>query len=145
MTSSFAGDVFVLSYESLVATPEEKVEELCRFLGLSFDSTMLAVDSRNTSYARSNDRIETGIKTDSLERWRQELDATEIWLVERICGPQMHRLGYRPEGRFPGLAGVPMLLKSAGWFPGRLFNLLFCTRKPLTRGKLQRVLSQLRS
>ena len=145
ITSSFGKDVFLLTYESLVTAPEEQVEALCRFLGLAFDRSMLAVESSNTSYAHFRAEPERGIKTDSLERWRNELNATEIWLVERICAHQMQRLGYRLEGRFPGLVGIPMLLKLAGWLPGRLFNLLFRTGKPLTRGKLQRVLSHLRS
>ncbi len=144
-SSSFAGDVFSLSYEGLVTEPGAKVESLCRFLGLAFDPAMLAVESRNTSYTRFNAETDKGISADSLERWRKELDAAEIWLVERICGPQMRRLGYQLEGRFPGLAGIPTLLRIAGWLPGRLFNLLFRTRKPLTRAKLQRVLSHLRS
>jgi hypothetical protein len=141
----WAADLHELRYERLVADPQEEVRALCAFLDLEFQGDMLEVASRNSSYLTVGEEGRAGISSGSVDRWREELTATEIWIAEWICRRAMRHLGYHPEGRFPGPAAVPALLQLAALLPRRLYNLLFRTRKPFTWAKMRRVISNLGS
>ena len=134
--------VLVVRYEDLVSDPERHVRSFCEHLGVPFEPAMLEVDATNTSFPGQKAK---GIVSTSVDRWRTELTATEIRLGERIFGGTMRQLGYEPRGKSAGPLSVPELLRTLAVLPGRLFNILFRTGKPLTLAKVRRVLSSLRA
>lgn len=94
----------VVTYEELVGNPERTVRDLCRFLDLDFSPDMLEVDAHNSSSAGAG----SGIFTSSVGRWRSELEPEEIYLAQRIAGPDLSRLGYPlvdPDIRWSRLLG----------------------------------------
>jgi hypothetical protein len=139
----WAADLHTLHYERLVTDPEGEVARLCAFLGLDFTPDLLDVDSRNSSYVHYSQNRQRGISRESLDRWREVLSPTEIWLVEKVCGAQMTRLGHAISGARLDRGSTPELLRIGAAMPGRVYNLLFRTRKPFTWSKLRRVLGNL--
>jgi len=142
--SPLAPDLTYVKYEDLVTDPAGEIRRLCTFLGLEFSPGMLEVGRQNSSYfSVTEDVRHKGIDSGSLDRWRQELTRAEVWALEKICGRVMVELGYPREatrldpGMLPGLGKIGLQL------PGRMFNLLFRTRKPFTSGKVGRVARRL--
>lgn len=130
----------VQSYEQLVDEPEQAVAGVCEHVGVDFRPALLEVERANSSYARG--RGGAGISNASRDRWRESLEPTEQWLVERLCAPVMRSLGYVPDG---GLRPSPVgLARALAMVPGRLFNMLFRGRKEFRIAKVRRVLGSLR-
>jgi hypothetical protein len=135
-----AKSIRVQRYEALVDSPGEEVAAVCAHVGVEFQPSMLEVDAANSSYASGSRGI--GISSGSRDRWREELEPTEQWLVERLCGGVMDGFGYPPEGgRRPSLRALSSV---AVLVPGRLFNMLFRGRKEFRLAKVWRVLGSLR-
>jgi hypothetical protein len=103
------GDTFIeVRYEDLIATPEDELRRLCRFLGEEFDDRMLepqrvanvAVPSRKVWHTRTH----AAIDDQALQRWRTDLEPWERDLFHLIAGRQLRAHGYphtRPERRPP--------------------------------------------
>ncbi len=135
-----AASVRITSYERVVADPEREIREVCSHLGIAFEPTMLQVSGANSSYERGTGR--PGIHSQSLDRWREELTPTEIWLVERICGGEMASLGY--ERAAPGARpSARELLGILALVPLRLFNMMFRGSKAFHWRKLKKVVASL--
>jgi len=82
-------------YENLVAQPVDTLKNVCAFLDESFSDEMLNVPFSNSSFAEL-DR-QGGIRTGSLERWRESLRPANIATVQRCCRAEMETCGYTPE------------------------------------------------
>ena len=74
-----------VKYEDLVCHPEEKLSEICQFLGLDFEAEMLAVDE-NSTYSRPNAKY--------AEQWKSKLSPEEVRWVECVCAGKMEERGY---------------------------------------------------
>lgn len=88
-----------LRYEDMVREPERALEQVCAFAGLRGGETipaMIAAERRGKFRAGWHDKLSQPISTDSVERWREKLDAHEIALVEQVAEPFLDRFGYRP-------------------------------------------------
>lgn len=73
-----AGSCVVVRLEDLVADTAGTLAEVCDFLGEPFDDALL--DGR--------------IRSDSIGRWRRDLDRAQADVVERIAGDELRRAGY---------------------------------------------------
>lgn len=139
---NYPDSVAVIRYEDLVDDAPTHLRRLCDHIGVAYEPGMTEVSASNTSFG--SEATETkGIVASSRDRWRTELTPTEIWLGERVFGTEMAALGYDPAG-----TGGPSpweLAKIGLQLPGRLFNLMFRTGKPLTMAKLRRVLGSFRA
>lgn len=86
-------------YEELVAEPERVAEEVCRFLGIAFSSSMVhstdhvdeMADLARYDYYRG---VGEPITTDSVGRGRRVLVAEERRALRPLIGPLLERLGY---------------------------------------------------
>lgn len=95
-----------VSYEALVREPEQTARTLCEALGEPFDQHMLNSRDNVPKSAATNEtswkgwigeheaRAAAPITDDALERWREELGADQVSLIEGFCGPEMKSLGY---------------------------------------------------
>jgi hypothetical protein len=148
-TKPWADSVLRLRYEDLVSDPETQVRRLADHVGVDFDPAMLEVERSNSSFTPDGETGEAaGIVSTSRDRWRDELTPTEIWVGERIFGEVMTRLGYEPasleDGRRPRPAPVE-LVRIAALLPGRAYNHVFGSHKPVKLSKVKRVFRLFRS
>lgn len=92
---------YELCYEDLVQKPEEKLRQICTFLGEPYEHTMLDhhVLARNKitpdSYFFSN--VRNPINSDSVGKGRRELSLRDRRIIHKICGQLMVKYGYVPE------------------------------------------------
>lgn len=92
-----------LHYEDLVTDPERSLGLICEFLGESFESGMLDPDSGQKAKAWWFERAQKAVSTERIEKWRDELSALEVGLIEWVTRPTMEKLGYESTGEIPGL------------------------------------------
>ena len=98
------GQWMQVRYEDLVAKPEATVQALCQFLHEPFEPAMLHFHEDAEHYMKRrasgdfNSAATRPIDQSKIEAWRSGLTRREIAAVEAICGEQMQRLGYIPEG-----------------------------------------------
>ncbi|MBM4013831.1 MAG: sulfotransferase [Planctomycetes bacterium] len=84
-----------LRYEDLIEAPEQELRRICAALGIAFESVMLEGSGRKTDrwwFDRAQGAIEKG----RVERWRSELTADDIAVVEAVAGEALGRHGYVP-------------------------------------------------
>jgi hypothetical protein len=90
-------------YERLVASPEETLAELCRFVDLDPRPEMLRFFERGasdlTASERENHPNVSRPLTTGLRDWRTEMAPRDIEAFEAVGGPLLSELGY--ERRFP--------------------------------------------
>ena len=96
--------LFIFRYEDLVISPEEKTKEICGFLKVVFDPTMLVPDhfrpisgEKWTVYSHYDEVPKNKIYTDSIDIWKKYLDKGTIEFIEFICDPEMRLFGYEPQ------------------------------------------------
>ncbi len=86
-----------LRYEELIAAPEQELKRICGALGVGFETAMLDGSGRKTDrwwFDRAQGAVEKG----RVERWRSELTADDVAVVEAIAGEALGRHGYVPAG-----------------------------------------------
>ncbi len=85
-------------YESLLARPEQVCAELCQFLGLAHDESML---NYHEAYAKKRPRAEAGHDrepiTPGLRNWKTQMSAEDVERFEAAAGALLDELGY-PRG-----------------------------------------------
>lgn len=93
-----------LRYEDLVAAPEERLREVCGFLGLEFEPGMLEYH-RDVDPGRLQDhpRLAEPPRTD-VRRWRDQMEPGDRELFEAIAGGLLARLGYERSSGPPSTA-----------------------------------------
>jgi hypothetical protein len=86
-------NLLVIKYESLVARPIEVARQVCETLEVDFENRMLDLDWHNSSFKVD----EPGIFSSSVGRWRSQLDALEVHVVQTITAQELRKFGYTPE------------------------------------------------
>lgn len=92
----------MIRYEGLVSAAEETVRAVCDFFGLPFDPRMLAfyeneLTRRNAQTLPAWENLAKPIINDNAGKYLQALSSDEIALIEHLCLPEMHALGYEPD------------------------------------------------
>lgn len=77
--------IFELRYEDLVAEPEDKLSEICNFLGVNYEEGMLDIQDDST-YERPNSQFSY--------QWKNKLSARDVELVEYRCHRLMEKYNY---------------------------------------------------
>ena len=100
--------VKVVHFEELVGQPEKAVKDICGFLGLSYNPAMLNVgQSMSPTGGKNKKPGHRSIDPTVADRWKTDLDATDLFWCEWVNSRNMESLGYpltkiRP--RLPALA-----------------------------------------
>ena len=76
---------FEIRFEDLVGDPEGSLTQVCSFIGVPFDSTMLRYAAKSTYAAPDSGQR---------EKWRRTLGDAEVRQVEERCGALMAAQGY---------------------------------------------------
>ncbi|NEO19903.1 MULTISPECIES: sulfotransferase [unclassified Moorena] len=93
--------LYILFYEDLVINPEEELQGICDWLGVSFSESMLEFNQKN---AQKN-LVATGelgwhvktfqpVSSDRIQAWKQELRDSELSVLEILNYKTMLNLGY---------------------------------------------------
>lgn len=82
-----------VSYESLISQPDRVLEDLCDFIGISFDPGMLTYD-RTTSYDLPDPKF--------VHQWKHKLSEKDIQLVESKIANMLLERNYQ-------LSGLPLI------------------------------------
>jgi hypothetical protein len=83
-----------LQYENLCESPTAQITDLCRFIGVRFDESMLTLTYRAHSIGGNDMRFRGDRNIVLDERWRRELDGKDIQRFNRIVGAMNHHFGY---------------------------------------------------
>lgn len=113
-----------LRYEDLVAKPESEVRRICEFLSLDYSEELIQIESRNSSFGETA----PGIRADTVDRWRTELNVEEQALAEWVGKSAMKTFDYareRPRYRLwrlvlLGLTTPLALLRAIWWNRNRV-------------------------
>lgn len=93
--------VYLLRYEDLVIRPTEVIEPLCVFLGLKYETGMLARtdhaagmgDVANLKHLKN---VMNPISASSIGKGRCSLSMEDRRVLQQLIGPQLARYGYEP-------------------------------------------------
>ncbi|MGI8520702.1 MAG: sulfotransferase family protein [Actinomycetota bacterium] len=111
-----------LFYERLVAEPEQELEKLCSFIGVSFQPTMLEYGTLSSNEVQSraeryNPHV-TRKPTAGVRSWEQQMPPFQVAVFEAVAGELLQEMGYERACPEPGavarlqarlgLAGVPV-------------------------------------
>jgi hypothetical protein len=97
----YQDDIYIIRYEDLVSFPEYHVRQICDFLEIEFEKKLLDVSQykdgsgnkwlQNTSYDTT---VPQSINTQSLDRWKIQLNESDIRSIELICYDWMQYFDY---------------------------------------------------
>lgn len=79
-------------YEELVAMPESKLSEICQFLNLGINDSMLSPGRRGSSF---KDNSNSGFDKFAIDRWRDHLSAHLTLWMNIIVSKKLRRFGYK--------------------------------------------------
>jgi hypothetical protein len=103
--------VMAVRYEDLTTRPDVALREVCGFIGADFDPQMLAersagdlppvranlADKQHEEWRHKHiERARQGVSTDSVTKWKGQLNAVEVAVIEANCHQQMVHFGYDP-------------------------------------------------
>lgn len=96
-----ANRAILVRYEDLVAQPEASLKRICDFMGLEFDSAMLAFHNNKLTQdnAAKNElwnNLSKEVMSDNFNKFKKELSADEIAAIEVTCWPLLRYFGYQP-------------------------------------------------
>ena len=103
----------LVRYEQLVAQPEQELRRICAFVGEEYFPAMLVPNWDPTADLPWFRRAEEPVTTGRLGKWREELTADQVALVEWYVGPHMQTFGYEAVGRRPPSPAIVCDLISA--------------------------------
>ncbi|MCB9031432.1 MAG: sulfotransferase [Chitinophagales bacterium] len=94
--------VHTVIFEELVNDANKQVRDLCTFLGIAFQDSMLAIPQVGSS--NEADKPDSfGIKTERAGNWEKGgLNRGEVWFCQRICKTYMESYGYSIKPVSPG-------------------------------------------
>lgn len=87
--SQYKMDCCKIIYEDLVLYPQETLEAVCHFCGLSFSESMLNVNGKQSSYQKS---IEEKPSRDSVFKYKEVLSSIDQWLIGAITNKSFKKL-----------------------------------------------------
>lgn len=111
-----------LRYEDLVRHPEATLQKVCSFLGETYEASMLYYHEDAKRYMEEeaassfNAAATRPVSPDKIDKWKHQLTAEQVAIVESICTAEMKEFNYSPLGRRPSLSSrVKTLIKKGYW------------------------------
>jgi omega-hydroxy-beta-dihydromenaquinone-9 sulfotransferase len=98
-------------FEDVLSDPQRQVTEICKFLGIDFESPMLEVNQWGSSNLQ-HELHKKGISKEVMSQWETSLTAGELAISEHMSQELMQRLNYQATlgGSVPALQALPHLL-----------------------------------
>lgn len=94
-----SGTIMLLRYEDLISNPENKLQELCKFLDLKYEKGMIQFysDSKTKEEAEKTvfwKNLASPVMSGNMAKFRIELSQREIALFEHVASDMLEVLGY---------------------------------------------------
>lgn len=124
-------------YERLVATPEEELRSLCRFLDLEYDPRMLRHEGALETIPEPKRHLHTRLAlppTRGLRDWRRDMSPRDVVECEVVAGRQLRRLGYDLVSGPPTVGARLRALARLALLPSRLLQRRVARRARRWRG-----------
>jgi hypothetical protein len=97
--------IYSLRYEDLVEEPGQKFRDLCHFLGISYDPSVLAFYQKKEevekAYAGSEEirlvhqSLFNPISTARMDIWQTEMSSRQVRIADLVAGKTAERAGYK--------------------------------------------------
>jgi hypothetical protein len=109
----------LVRYEQLVTQPEQELRRICGFVGESYSPAMLVPNHDLSADRTWLQRAEEPVTTERLGKWREQLTADQVLLIEWLVKPHMQTFGYEPAGGLPTNLTIAKGLASAAYDAAR--------------------------
>jgi hypothetical protein len=111
---------FELTYENLISSPEDILLELCNFLGVRYQKTMLTFFQNNRQFVAPEEvnwkkEVLQPLNQNNMKKWKNKLQDREIVLIEKFCSHLMKKHGYTKAGQFTSLTVKDKLWVGLGY------------------------------
>jgi len=86
-----------IKYEALVSNVEQQLRSICEFIGEEYSDDMLEFYKHSKAHIKNEpwkDGVYKPMNSSATDRWRNELSQAQIYVIEKIAGPLMQKLGY---------------------------------------------------
>ncbi|MEO1037782.1 MAG: sulfotransferase [Pseudomonadota bacterium] len=106
---------YEVRYEALIEQPESTCRGMCEFLGITYDTAMLAFHEHaareryNTDVTNEANLARPVLATNA-GKWADELGDDEIRWIEAVAGPHMDAYGYSRSLTDPQISGAELAL-----------------------------------
>jgi hypothetical protein len=141
---------YTLKYEDLVVEPELKLREICSFLNIDFDHSMLDYQPKlKTHHSNNNDgkfeqlhsALLKPLNINKVGIWKTEMNESDVKISDIIAGKYSEIFGYRRKysnTRFPFIiltlipllsAWLPLVAKKVLYNSPKLMNLFYKIKK----------------
>lgn len=98
--------VYTVKFEDILKNPQNEIQKVCEFAGISFNPQMIEVPMKGSSLVWDRPD-QKGIDKTRSQNWQQGgLNSTELFIIEKITGSTMQKMGYKPARISPN----PLLL-----------------------------------
>ena len=81
-------------FEDFIGDPENSIKELCEFLEVKFQDTMLAPKLRRNSSFEGKFQNSVGFQQEALTSWRENIRPITARMIDRMHGSRMKSFGY---------------------------------------------------
>jgi hypothetical protein len=96
----------LVRYETLVAQPERELGRICAHLGEDYVPDMLVPGHPAPGYVPWGRLSRGPVTMERLGKWREELTARDVALIEWTVGPHMQSFGYARAASAPSILAV---------------------------------------
>jgi hypothetical protein len=108
----------LVHYEKLVASPEPELARICGHIGEEWPAGLAVPTDPSAPYSWPAS-ARGAVTRERLQKWREQLSAQDVSLVERIAGDRLDYYGYERSGRPASLATLVQGLAVAGFDTAR--------------------------
>jgi Sulfotransferase family len=108
----------LVHYEKLVTSPDQELARICGHIGEEWPASLTVPTDPSAAY--SWPKSASGpVTRERLQKWKEQLSAKDVSLVERIAGARLEHYGYERSGRPASLAAIIPALAVAGFDAAR--------------------------
>jgi hypothetical protein len=137
--------IMTLHYEALVSHPQQSLQRVCDFLGEVYDPNMLKwADTLDSRIPEREKAVQTKLakvpQLEDIERWKREMTARQVFVVEAFTAQALIQSGYVP--RFRSILWRPLFALARWWCTVVLPAVDFAERVYRFTLKRARILSQ---
>jgi hypothetical protein len=98
-------EYLLVQYEQLIDSPQRELARICRHIGEEWPDSLEVPTDLSAPYSWPSS-AHGPVTRGRLQKWREQLTAQEISVVERIAGNRLEKYGYQRNGRPASLAAI---------------------------------------
>jgi sulfotransferase family protein len=140
-------DIILLRYEDLLIKPESTLQNICKFLDISFEDGMLKFHQSSKKYIGNHhsDLIFKAIDDSNINKWKKLLTEDEIAVFQKVAGSSLKKYGYELFPDKNKIAHLFLVVKDLFiGLPKRLVELIkvrLAFRRAINRGEATKTIS----